>query len=250
MSYKYDDEYLDLSELIDDKEYHKIPSVDNISPCIIERVVGRLMRVKNFTEEVASVIERLSNGCSLEKRIEQIIKYEGKIGAMKFYLDKGAPFELSEQNINIGNIHPLIRNTTLYNNIPNMKIEYYFGPLKKTLLSSVIDCNRSTVIEELDILLSCGADINEQSYKEYKTPLMECSSLFEKNWTSYGRLINWGIMRFLLERGADPLLEDKFGKNAIYHLQQAFESANRSRSLPPHCWKTMNELVDLLKIYA
>jgi hypothetical protein len=35
---------------------------------------------------------------------------------------------------------------------------------------------------------------------------------FRKNWIVYGRLINWDIMRFLLEMGADPLLEDKFGK--------------------------------------
>ena len=98
-SFDYHDMYLDLVDLVDDKKWGNIKDTLHSIPhqamsYVAKKLIGRLLREKNFTEEVVSLLDYISSGCSLELRIYQILEHSGSIGAMRYYLEKGAPFYL------------------------------------------------------------------------------------------------------------------------------------------------------------
>ena len=82
----------------------------------------------------------------------------------------------------------------------------YFGPVLHTVLA----LNVTNFSDRIDFLIANGADINQLSEGEGKTPLQ-----LAIEWNNYGKI------ECLLDKGANPFIEDKHGTNAIKYLNSS-----------------------------
>jgi ankyrin repeat protein len=77
-------------------------------------------------------------------------------------------------------------------------------------------------VENIKLLHSVGADLNMQEYHR-ETPMMYAAAL---NW--------WDIVYVLLELGADPSIENTWGKTIVYRI----ESRSMERESELYAWRT------------
>ena len=250
---KNQDMYLDISDLVDDKKWDRIIDALHSLPhesisYVAKKLIGRLLREKHFTDEVVSLLDHISSGCSLEMRIYQILEHNGSIDAMRYYLEKGAPSYIQKNMIPFPKeqFKYIIPVLSSIDTLPTgMTIQMYYGPVHSSLLCHVIDDDRrggSDLVKKLEILLSLGADPNLQDNKTGRTPLMEWAKTFYFSWRKYENLLSVESLRVLLENGANPLIKDKEGKDLHFWI----EKANSDRSLPE---KYMEEIKLLLAKY-
>lgn len=244
---KYHDMYLDISDLVDDKKWDKIIDVLHSFPhesmsYVAKNLIGRLLRERNFTDEVVSILDYISSGCSLEMRIYQILEHNGSIEAMKYYLEKGAPFHLQKKDIPFQNrqFSHIIPFLVYSQTLKDVTMELYYGPVHTSLISHVISQNQN-LIKDLEILFSLGADPNVKDVKTGNTPLMQWSITFYENW-KFGNLLSLDSLSLLLEKGANPLLKNNDGKDAIYYLYFWINKSDNHISLPPQYIEDLNIL--------
>ena len=254
---KNQDMYLDIADLVDDKKWdrivdalHSIPS-ESIS-YVAKKLIGRLLREKHFTDEVVSLLDYISSGCSLEMRICQILEHNGSIDAMRYYIEKGAPFHLEKSDIPFPReqfkyVVPLLSSI---DTLPKgFTVQMYYGPVNASLLCHVIDrCERGgcdELMKNLDLLLSLGADPNVLDIKTDKTPLMEWAMTFYFEWEKQ-RLLPLETLRLLLEKGANPFVKNKEGKDAFYYLYFWLNKADNYRSIPAQYMKDIKIIIDEL----
>lgn len=236
----YYDMYLDIVDLVDDKKWDSIITTLHSFPhesmsYVAKKLIGRLLRERNFTDTVVSLLDYISSGCSLEMRIYQILENNGSIDAMRYYLERGAPFHLEKHDIpfptkQFSYIVPLL---TSQNTFPkDTTIQMYYGPVHTSLVCQVIDQHQhKDLIKDLSILFSLGADPNVKDFKTGNTPLIQWAITFYKNWR-IRKLLPLNTLTFLLENGSNPLIKNNDGKDAIYYLHFWLNKADNECSIP------------------
>lgn len=238
-SEEHQEEYLDLSELIDDQKYDAIPNRDQMRPCVLQKIISRLFRVETFTDETDATVERLLPGLSLEEKMCNVLFYRlSSFQAILYYIDQGAPFQINEV--------VALRFYHAHRNFPGCVVRYTISsdgqrmsyvlidrPEVVCVLSHVMAAGRPTMLEEMGVLLDRGADVNVQHGENHATLLMRWSYRVYNQWAMYGEIISMKPFYFLMERGADPYLEDKTGMNAVDYLQKYRPKARYGTPPPP-----------------
>jgi ankyrin repeat protein len=235
------DMYLDVCDLADDKKWDRI--IDTLHsfpqesiPSVAKKLIGRLLREKNFTQEVVSLLDHISSGCSLEMRIYQILMHNGSIEAMRYYLERGAPVQLQKHDIPFPSdqfkcIVPVLSSMST---LPKgLTMQMYYGPVHASLLCHVIDRGGRQLMDNLQLLLSLGADPNAEDMKTGRTPLMEWAKTFYWHWYKYKELLPLDTLLLLLEKVEQPSPKEK------ERLSYWIKKADNYQSIPPEYIRTL-----------
>ncbi len=165
------------------------------------RLAASILRLKFFTAEAATVVDRLWPMPSLAERMYQLMAENASWEAIQWYLEQGAPMEVSKE------------------------VVYPWQAGNEIVLFHIMVHYPSRLLEILPVLLRMGMDPNVQrpcGKREERaggeTALMWYVLFVIRNvWT-----LEMGVIELLLEAGCDPLLEDKQGRTVFDYVEYLY----------------------------
>ncbi len=118
------------------------------------------------------------------------------------------------------------------NNIETLKaiVESGIIDVNSSLAGMLLSYNVSYWMEALEYLFEkgCSVDIQDDNGNSLLMNANLCWDSYENEnpwWTNY----EYEMTKFLLERGADPLLEDKEGYNLVSYAKECFSKEDQDR---------------------
>jgi len=187
-----------------------------------------LLTLNPYTEQIAQTLDRVIGKVPPEERTQQLILYEARLPSIQYYLER--------ENIPTQVVQPCL---------------YKYPQWTPSLLHYVLIRDTVDRMERLEVIFAHGADPNEQEEQHGCSALMTyLSRACHESIMTGQNTLRMDIVHYLLEKGADPLLENKDGLHSIQWVEREISRNRRNnRGATQRNLELLEEVHMLLRRY-
>lgn len=229
-----------ITELIQSEKWDEIrlyegEKGDDMSSLLIHT----LFTLAVYTAQTAHTLDRIIGKVEPEERTQQLTFYVAHFPAIQYYLEN--------ERIPIQVAHP---HRDKYR---HEYIKYPLSLLQYVIMRDTMDC-----IRNLEVLFAHGADPNEQDEQDGDPILKLYLITGILSRIMVGDIpVKTHIVQYLLEKGADPLLENRRGMNTLKWMEREIGMGTgmgtrmRSyRGATSYDLRQLESVLELLRMYA